>query len=60
MRRSGRVVSREALIDAVWGADADVEPNTVDVFVSSLRKKIGGPPKLIHTIRGFGFSLRET
>lgn len=61
MRRSGRVVTRDSLIDAVWGGDSDVELNTVDVFVSTLRRKLGGSrdTEIIHTVRGIGFSIRE-
>lgn len=59
--RPGTVVSREALIDAVWGTQKDVESNTLDVFIWQLRSKIeaGGTKRLIQTIRGFGYALRE-
>jgi two-component system response regulator MprA len=61
MRRAGRASSRDTIIQAVWGFDDDVERNTVDVFVKSLREKIdaGRDRKLIHTVRGFGYILRE-
>lgn len=61
MRRAGRAVSRNAIIEAVWGYDEDVESNTVDAFISLLRSKLDGPggEKLIHTVRGFGYILRE-
>jgi len=61
VRRAGRVVERGALLDAIWGDSGDAEPNTVDVFVSSLRRKLEGAnePRLIHTVRGFGFCARE-
>ena len=60
LRRAGAVLSRDALIEGVWGHDADVEYNTVDVFVSTLRRKLDGPDDepLIQTIRGVGFCLR--
>lgn len=60
MRRAGRVVSRNAIVDAVWNAQ-DVEENTLDVFVSLLRAKVdkGFKTKLIQTIRGVGYSVRE-
>jgi len=60
MRNAGRVVTRERLIDSVWGGDSDIESNTLDAFVRLLRGKIEGPgeTKLIHTVRGVGFSLR--
>ena len=61
MRRSGRAASRSAIIEAVWGFEQDVEPNTVDAFIKSLRDKIdgGNARKLIHTLRGYGYILRE-
>ena len=60
MRHSGRVLSRDMLIEAVWGGDSDIESNTLDAFMRLLRVKIEAPgePKLLHTIRGVGFSLR--
>jgi DNA-binding response OmpR family regulator len=61
MRRAGRVVSRDGLIEAVWGIDRDVESNTLDVFIFQLRGKIeaGGGGRLIQTVRGFGYTMRE-
>lgn len=62
MRRSGRTVPRDGLLDAIWGTAIEVETNTVDVFVSSLRRKIEGPgeARLIQTVRGVGFCLKES
>jgi DNA-binding response OmpR family regulator len=62
MRRAGRVLSRTALVEAVWGLDQDVEDNTLDAFISSVRTKIdkGFRQKLIHTVRSVGYCLRET
>jgi two-component system, OmpR family, response regulator PrrA len=61
VRNTGRVATREMLVERVWGADRDVEANTLDAFVKSLRQKLdaGGRAKLIHTIRGIGYSIRE-
>jgi DNA-binding response OmpR family regulator len=61
LRNAGRVVSRETLIDSVWGGDSEIESNTLDAFVRLLRAKIESPgePKLIHTVRGVGYSLRQ-
>jgi len=61
MRCAGRAASRSAIIEAVWGFDGDVEPNTVDAFIKLLRDKMegGGRPRLIHTVRGYGYILRE-
>jgi two-component system, OmpR family, response regulator MprA len=60
MRRAERVVTRQALTDAGWGGDRDVESNTLDAFVKSLRQKVdaGDGVRLIHTIRGVGYSIR--
>ncbi|HEX3876057.1 MAG TPA: response regulator transcription factor [Bryobacteraceae bacterium] len=61
MRRTGRAVSRAAIIDGVWGFDEEVEANTVDAFIKHLREKIdqGRSRKLIQTVRGYGYILRE-
>ena len=60
MRRAGRVVTRENLIEAVWGFDSDVRSNTLDAFIRLVRDKVdvAGEPKLIHTVRGVGYCLR--
>ena len=59
MRQVGRVATRPAILDAVWGPSENVEENTLDAFVRLLRRKIDDhePIKLIHTQRGFGYSL---
>jgi DNA-binding response OmpR family regulator len=61
MRRAGRVASRSSIIDAVWGFQQDVENNTVDNYIRVLREKIDPDPatRLIHTVRGYGYVLRE-
>ncbi len=55
------VLSRERLLDLVWGYDFVADTNVVDVFVGYLRRKfeIDGTPRLVHTVRGVGFVLRE-
>jgi DNA-binding response OmpR family regulator len=60
MYRAGKVVSRRALIEAVWGFDREIEENTLDAFMHLLRNKIDPPgrPKLIHTVRGVGYTIR--
>ncbi len=60
MRRAGRVVTRENLIEAVWGFDSDVRSNTLDAFIRLVRDKVDvvGEEKLIHTVRGVGYCLR--
>jgi two-component system response regulator MprA len=62
MQRAGRVVSRDSLIEAVWGMNREVGHNTVDVFIFQLRSKIegAGTGRLIQTVRGFGYTIRET
>jgi DNA-binding response OmpR family regulator len=59
MRNAGRVISRDRLLESVWG-DAEVEPNTLDAFIRLLRNKIErqGEVKLIHTVRGVGYTVR--
>jgi DNA-binding response OmpR family regulator len=61
MRNERLVVSREALLEEVWGYAPFSETNTVDVFVSNLRRKLegGGEPRLLHTVRGAGYVLRS-
>jgi DNA-binding response OmpR family regulator len=61
MRRAGRVSSRAAIIDGVWGMEQDVKANTVDAFIRLLRSKVdsGHRPALIQTVRGYGYILRE-
>ena len=61
MRKAGRVVSRESLMETVWGDNPEIESNTLDAFVRLLRAKIEAPGeiKLIQTIRGIGYSLRS-
>jgi len=61
LRNTGRVIVRGRLMEAVWGNDRDVQNNTLDVFIRQLRTKIEAPgsAKLIHTVRGVGYTLRE-
>jgi two-component system, OmpR family, response regulator MprA len=61
LRNRGLVVSRQRLLDEVWDYHPFAETNTVDVFVSTLRRKLeaGGEPRLLHTVRGAGYVLRE-
>jgi two-component system response regulator MprA len=60
MRNARLVVSRETLLDEVWGYAPFAETNTVDVFVSNLRRKLeaDGEPRVLHTVRGAGYVLR--
>jgi two-component system, OmpR family, response regulator MprA len=61
MRNARIVVSRQTLLDEVWGYHPFAETNTVDVFISNLRRKLeeGGEPRVLHTMRGAGYVLRE-
>jgi two-component system, OmpR family, copper resistance phosphate regulon response regulator CusR len=56
LRHHGQVLSRDQLIDHAWGPDALVGPSVVDVYVSSLRRKLGADR--IETMRGFGYRVR--
>jgi len=60
MRNERLVVSRERLLEEVWGYDPMALTNTIDVFISNLRRKLeeGGEPRLLHTKRGAGYVLR--
>jgi DNA-binding response OmpR family regulator len=60
MRNPGRAISRETILESVWGFGSDVTENTLEVFVRLLRMKVDTRgPKLIHTVRGFGYMMRE-
>lgn len=61
MRASGRVITRGRLIESVWGNEREVENNTLDVFVRQVRVKLEPPGthKVIQTIRGIGYAIRE-
>ncbi len=57
LRHPGQVLSREQLLDRVWGYDYSPGSNIVDVYVGYLRKKLGS--NLIETVRGMGYRLRQ-
>jgi two-component system response regulator MprA len=61
MRNEKLVISRERLLDEVWGYDPMAATNTIDVFISNLRRKLeeGGEPRLLHTKRGAGYVLKD-
>jgi DNA-binding response OmpR family regulator len=61
MRNERLVVSRERLLDDVWGYDPTAATNTIDVFISNLRRKLeeGGESRLLHTKRGAGYVLKQ-
>jgi DNA-binding response OmpR family regulator len=61
LRRPRRVFSKEQLLDLVWGADSEVGPGNVERYISYVRAKVdeGAAIRLIHTIRGVGYSLHD-
>lgn len=63
MRNSGRILTKDHIISHVWNYDADILPNTVEVYIGYLRNKIDKPfpqkPNLIETARGFGYKIRK-
>jgi heavy metal response regulator len=61
MRNRGRVLSRTLIAQHVWGVDFDTFTNVIDVYVNYLRRKIDTPfePKLLQTVRGVGYVLKE-
>jgi DNA-binding response OmpR family regulator len=64
MHHQGQVLTKEMIVSHVWDQDADILPNTVEVYIGYLRNKIDRPfphqPPLIHTVRGFGYKLGST
>ena len=59
MTNLGRVLNRNQILEHVWSYEVDVDPSVVDTYISYLRKKVDRTgSKLIHTVRGIGFTLR--
>ncbi|HWA52094.1 MAG TPA: response regulator transcription factor [Patescibacteria group bacterium] len=61
MNNEGIVLSRDMILNRIWGYSADVESRVVDVYFGYLRKKIDNkyPKKLLHSVRGFGYSAHQ-
>lgn len=62
MRNEGMTLSKDKVMSHVWDFDADILPNTVEAYISSLRRKVDKPFKgspLIHTLRGFGYKVED-
>lgn len=61
MRNQGKPVNKDMISSYVWDYDADVMPNTVEVYIKYLRQKIDDPfdKKLLHTVRGFGYKIDD-
>jgi len=61
LRHKGKILTRDLIMNHVWDYDADILPNTVEVYIGYLRNKIDKPfkkkPPLIHTVRGFGYKI---
>ena len=62
LQNSGRICGRMSIIEKVWDYDFDPGTNLVDVYIKRLREKIddGFSPKLLHTVRGIGYVMKET
>jgi DNA-binding response OmpR family regulator len=59
LERKGRVQSRDRLLEEVWGMSSDVTTRTIDTHVKLLRQKLGRSGKLIETVRGIGYKIRD-
>jgi len=59
MRRPGRVMTRERLLDEVWGSEITVTTRTIDTHLKRLREKLGSAGDLIETVRGVGYRFAE-
>lgn len=61
LANQGKVLSRDVIFDKVWGYDFGPESNSLDVYVGYLRRKLEaeGEPRIIHTVRGVGYVMRE-
>ncbi|MER6944961.1 response regulator transcription factor [Nonomuraea sp. NPDC000554] len=58
MVNAGQVLTRELIVDRVWGYDLDPSTNSLEVYIGYLRRKLG-EPRLVHTVRGVGYVLRD-
>ncbi len=60
LRNPRRILTRDQILERVWGYDSEVGPGVLDVYISYLRRKLEAcGPRLIHTMRGFGYRLDE-
>lgn len=62
IRHAGQVVTRQQILDSVWGAEPDVYSNVVDLYIHYLRRKLAalGQSKALRTVRGVGYALRPS
>lgn len=59
MRNPGQVITKEQILDRVWGLDSEVDANSVEIYVHYLRKKMNSSKVKIETVRGIGYCLKE-
>jgi two-component system response regulator MprA len=61
LRRPRQVLTRDVILDRVWGMDFEGSSNVIDVYIGYLRTKleVGGQSRLIHTVRGVGYVFKE-
>jgi DNA-binding response OmpR family regulator len=61
MRHPRQVLSREQILERIWGYTSEIDTHVLEVYIGHLRQKLeaNGGKRLIHTIRGFGYALRE-
>lgn len=62
LRHPNQIISKQKIMSHVWNYDADILPNTVEVYIRFLRGKVDRPfkePPLIHTVRGFGYKIGD-
>ncbi|REE91607.1 transcriptional regulator [Paenibacillus taihuensis] len=59
IRNANNVLSRDQLLDLVWGFETGVETNIVDVYIRYVRQKLGDGDKYIQTIRGVGYIMKR-
>ena len=57
LQQQGRVLTRDVLMDRIWGLEAERENRTLDVHIRTLRQKLGEAGGLIETVRGVGYKL---
>jgi DNA-binding response OmpR family regulator len=60
VRHRGRLITRETLLNEVWGKDINVIDRTVDVHISRIREKLGSSGSLIETMKGVGYRIKTT
>jgi DNA-binding response OmpR family regulator len=63
LRNKNAIITKDQIMEHVWDFDADILPNTIEVYIGYLRQKLEKPfklPALITTVRGFGYTIKET